>query len=124
MAGAGFGDSAPFPILWHISIRSDKEGQWIYGPSLTPMEEKAEVAGIFGGTTTVQVTALSRSKAAHEFLVLHHSGLDSAKRWDALFSEVLPAVRLPGALARRATALEMFEASHIAPSHRRMPHVL
>ena len=74
-------------IPWHISIRSDKEGQSIYGPSLAPMEEKAEVAGIFGGTTTVQVTALGRSKAAHEFLVLHYFGLDSAKRWDALLSE-------------------------------------
>ena len=74
------------------------------------MEEKADVAGIFGGTTTVQVTALGRSKAAHEFLVLHYFGLDSAKRWDALLSEVLPAVRLPGASARRATALEMFKA--------------
>ena len=118
------GRDLSFPIPWHISIRSDKEGQSIYGPSLAPMEEKAEVAGIFGGTTTVQVTALGRSKAAHEFLVLHYLGLDSAKRWDALLSEVLPAVRLPGASARRATALEMFKASHIAPSHRRMPHVL
>ena len=118
------GRDLSFPIPWHISIRSDKEGQSIYGPSLAPMEEKAEVAGIFEGTTTVQVTVLGRSKAAHEFLVLHYFGLDSAKRWDALFSEVLPAVRLPGASARRATALEMFKASHIAPSHRRMPHVL
>ena len=111
------GRDLSFPIPWHISIRSDKEGQSIYGPSLAPMEEKAEVAGIFGGTTTVQVTALGRSKAAHEFLVLHYFGLDSAKRWDALLSEVLPAVRPPGASARRATALEMFKASHIAPSH-------
>ena len=39
-------------------------------------------------------------------------------------SEVLPAVQLPGASARRATALEMFGASHITPSYRRMAHVL
>ena len=57
---------------------------------------KAEVAGIFGGTTTVQVTALGRSKAAYEFLVLHYFGLDSAKRWGALLSEVLPACSAPG----------------------------
>ena len=69
-------------------------------------------------------TALGRSKAAHEFLVLHYFGLDSAMHWDELTSEVLPAVQLPGASARRATALEMFGASHIPPSHRRMPHVL
>ena len=46
------------------------------------------------------------------------------KHWDALLFDVLPAFRFPGASARRATALEMFGASHIAPSHRRMPHVL
>eukprot|EP00434_Breviolum_minutum_P045225 symbB.v1.2.040494.t1/scaffold7279.1/size12137/1 len=56
------------------------------------MEEKADVPGIFGGT--------GRSKAANEFLVLHYFGLDSAKHWDALLSEVLPAVQLPGASAR------------------------
>ena len=88
------------------------------------MEETVDVPGIFGGTETVQVTALGRSKAAHEFLVLHYFGLDSAKHWDALLFDVLPAVRFPGASARRAIALEMFGASHIAPSHRRMPHVL
>ena len=73
-----------YPIPWDISIRSDKEGQSIYGPSLAPMEEKVDVPGIFGGTETVQVTALGRSKAANEFLVLHYFGLDSAKHWDAL----------------------------------------
>ena len=40
--------------------------------------------------------------------------------WDVLMSDVLPAVQLPGASARRATALEMlFGATHIPPSHRR-----
>ena len=112
-----------YPIPWDISIRFDKEGQSIYGPSLAPMEETVDVPGIFGGTETVQVTALGRSKAAHEFLVLHYFGLDSAKHWDALLFDVLPAVRFPGASGRRAIALEMFGASHIAPSHRRMPHV-
>ena len=86
-----------YPIPWDISIRSDKEGQSVYGPSLASMEEKVDsvdVPGIFGGTETVQVTALGRSKAAHEFLVLHYFGLDSAKHWDVLMSEVLPAVQL------------------------------
>eukprot|EP00434_Breviolum_minutum_P044207 symbB.v1.2.039461.t1/scaffold6579.1/size16916/1 len=85
-----------YPIPWDISIRSDKEGQSIYGPSLAPMEENVDVPAIFGGTETVQVTALGRSKAAHEFLVLHYFGLDSAKHWDALLFEVLPAVQFPG----------------------------
>ena len=118
------GSDLLYPIPWDISIRSDKEGQSIYGPSLAPVEETVEVPGIFGGTETVQVTALGRSKAAHEFLVLHYFGLDSAKHWDALLLDVLPTARFPGASARRAIALEMFGASHIAPSHRRMPHVL
>ena len=83
------------------------------------MEETVDVPGIFGGTETVQVAALGRSKTAHEFLVLHYFGLDSAKHWDALLFDVLPAVRFPGASARRA--LEMLGASYIAPSHRRMP---
>ena len=118
------GRDLTYPIPWDISIRSDKEGQSVYGPSLAPMEETAVVPGLFGSTQTVQVTALGRSKAAYEFLVLHYFGLDSAMHWDVLTSEVLPAVQLPGASARRATALEMFDASHIPPSHRRMPHVL
>eukprot|EP00434_Breviolum_minutum_P019609 symbB.v1.2.017296.t1/scaffold1343.1/size124258/5 len=118
------GRDLTYPVPWDISIRSDKEGQSVYGPSLALMEEKVDVPGLFGGTETVQITALGKSKAAHEFLVLHYFGLDSAKHWDALLSEVLPAVQLPGASARRATALEMFGASHITPSHRRMAHVL
>ena len=113
-----------YPFPWDISIRSDNEGQSIYGPSLALMEEKVDVPGLFGGTESVQLTALGRSKASNEFLVLHYFGLDSAKHWDALLTEVLPAVRLPGASARRASAVGMFEDSHIAPSHRRMAHVL
>eukprot|EP00434_Breviolum_minutum_P007480 symbB.v1.2.006600.t1/scaffold393.1/size213714/13 len=109
-----------YPIPWDISIRSDKEGQSIY----LPWRKLVDVPGIFGGTETAQATALGRSKAAHEFLVLHYFGLDSAKHWDALLFDVLPAVRFPGASAPRAIALEMFGASHIALSHRRMPHVL
>ena len=107
-----------------ISIRSDKEGQSIYGPSLAPMEETVDVSGIFGGMETVQVTALGRSKAAHEFLMLHYFGLDSVKHWDALLFDVLPAVQFSGTSVRRTTALEMFGASHIAPFHCRMSHVL
>ena len=118
------GRDLSFPIPWDISIRSDKEGQSVYGPSLAPMEETVSIPGPFAGSQTSQVSALGRSKAVHEFLVLHYFGVDSAMHWDVLSSEVLPAVQLPGASARRASALEMFGASHIAPSHRRMSHVL
>ena len=112
------------PIPWDISIRSDKEGQSVYGPSLAPLEETVFVSNNCGGTETLQISALGRSKAAHEFLVLHYYALDSAKHWDEVLLHVVPTVRLPGAKARRAAALEAFGASHIPPSHRRMPHVL
>ena len=52
---------------------------------------------------------------------LHYFGLDSAKHWDALLFDVLSAFRFPGASASRATALEMFGASHIAPSTAECP---
>ena len=112
------------PIPWDISIRSDKEGQSVYGPSLASLEETVYVNNNCGGTETLQVSALGRSRAAHEFLVLHYFALDSAKHWDEVLFHVVPTVKLPGAKARRATALEAFGASHIPPSHRRMPHVL
>ena len=89
------GRDLSYPIPWDISIRSDKEGQSVYGPSLAPMEETVSIPGPFGGSQTLQVTALGRSKAAHEFLVLHYFGVDSAMHWDVLTSEVLPAVQLP-----------------------------
>ena len=57
------------------------------------------IPGPFGGFQTLQVIALGRSKAAHEFLVLHYFGVGSAMHWDVLTSEVLPAVQLPGASA-------------------------
>ena len=113
-----------YPIPWDISIRMDKEGQSVYGPSLAPLEETVFVNSNFGGTETLQVSALGRSKAVHEFLVLHYFALDSAKHWDEVLTHVLPTVKLPGAEARRATALEAFGASHIPTSHRRMLHVL
>ena len=67
---------------------------------------------------------IGRSKAAYEFLLLHYFGVDSAAmHWDVLTSEILPAVQLPGASACQATAFAMFGASHITPSHSRMPRV-
>ena len=110
-----------YPFPWDISIRSDNEGQSIYGPSLALMEEKVDVPGLFGGTESVQLTALGRSKASNEFLVLHYFGLDSAKHWDALLTEVLPAVRLPGASARRASAVGMFGLAHRTVSSQNGP---
>ena len=101
------GRDLSYPIPWDISIRTDKEGQAVYGPSLAPLQETVVVPGLLGGTQTLQVSALGRSKAAHEFLVLHYFALDSAKHWEALVSNLLPAVRLPGASARRATTFSL-----------------
>ena len=50
-----------YPIPWDISIRSDKEGQSIYGPSLAPMEETVEVPGIF--------------EARRQYRLLHWAGV-------------------------------------------------
>ena len=75
------GRDLSYPIPWDISTRTDKEGQAVYGPSLAPLEETVVVPGLLGGTQTLQVSALGRSKAAHEFLVLHYFALDSAKHW-------------------------------------------
>ena len=49
------GRDLSYPIPWDISIRSDKEGQSVYGPSLAPMEETIEVPGPFGGTLFVSL---------------------------------------------------------------------
>ena len=39
------GRDLSYPIPWDISIRSDKEGQSVYGPSLAPMEETVSIPG-------------------------------------------------------------------------------
>ena len=64
----------------------------------------------------MQLTVLSRSKTSNEFLVLHYFDLDSAKLWDALLTEVLPAVRLPGESARW-----VFELAHRTVSSQNGP---
>ena len=107
------------PIPWDISILSDKAGQSVYGPSLAPIEETVSmVRGPFGGSQTLQVTALARSKAAHEFLVLHYFDVGSAMHWNILhvgshclrFSSRVPQ-------HARGSALEMFGAY----AHRAVP---
>ena len=106
------------PIPWHICVRTDRHGQSIYGPSLATVE------------TTVHhpqrrprhIAALGLTKAMHEFLTLHYFATDSAAGWEELLLKRLPEATLLKASARRLIALDMFEKSHIAPSHRRLPH--
>ena len=66
--------------------------------------------------------ALGLSKAAHKFLVLHYFATDSTVYWNSFLQEVLPSLQPPDALVRRAEVIAMLQKTHIAPSHRRMPH--
>ena len=77
-----------------------------------------------GGTTTKHVSALGLTKATNEFLVLHYFAIDSAEAWDGILRVLLPKVRFPDAVVRRAVALKVLDGCHIAPSHRRFPHPL
>ena len=41
-----------YPTPWDISIRSDKEGQSVYGPSLSPLEESVSISNSYGNIET------------------------------------------------------------------------
>ena len=56
-----------------MSIRTDPEGQNVYGPSLATVEDVVVEPCGSGGQSTKHVTALGLSKATHEFLTLHIS---------------------------------------------------
>ena len=101
-----------------ITVRTDKHKQNIYGPSMTTVESVTK-CHIFGKTAA---TALGISKAAHEFLVLHYFATDSIIYWNSFIHEVMPLLPLPVPAVRRAEVVEMLQRTHIAPSHRRMPH--
>ena len=47
-----------YPERWDISLRSDPEGQHVYGPSLANVEDIIVEANGTGGTTTKHVSAL------------------------------------------------------------------
>ena len=102
------------PIPWHICVRTDRHGQSIYGPSLATVHHPQR--------RPRHIVALALTKAMHEFLTLHYFATDSAAGWDELLLKRLPEATLLNASARRLIALDMFEKSHIAPSHRRRPH--
>ena len=103
---------------WDISIRTDPEGQNVYGPSLATVEHIVIEPCQSGGTSTKHVTSLGMSKATHEFLTLHYFALDSAEWWERILGELLPNAQFPAG----TFAYQMFMAAHIAPSHRRPPH--
>ena len=107
---------------WDISIRTDPEGQNVYGPALATVEDVVIEPCQSGGTSTKHVTSLGMSKATHEFLTLHYFALDSAEWWERILGQLLPNAHFPDAVVRRTFAYKMFMAAHIAPSHRRPPH--
>ena len=101
---------------YDICIRTDKHGQSIYGPSVTPLESSSR-----DGEHHVCLVALGGSKAMHEFLALHYMATDSAEEWDTFLDLCLPQCTWIRA-GRRALALHMFDKCHVAPSHRRLAH--
>ena len=64
-----------------MSLRSDPEGQHVYGPSLANVETITVESDGSGGTTTKHVSAPGLTKATNEFLVLHYFAIDSAEAW-------------------------------------------
>ena len=112
------GSDLSFQDKADITVRTDKHKQNIYGPSMTTVESVAK-CHIFGTTST---TALGISKAAHEFLVLHYFATDSIIYWNSFLHEVMPLLPLPVPALRRAEVVDILQRTHVAPSHRRMPH--
>ena len=72
------------PDDWDISVRTDTDGQNVYGPSLATVEDHVSVSDDSGGLKTKHVIALGLSKAIHEFLTLHYFALDSADWWEKI----------------------------------------
>ena len=99
---------------YDICIRTDKHGQSIYGPSVTPVEAPGR-----DGTHQVSLVALGGSKAMHEFLILHYMATNSAEEWDIFLDLCLPPGTWVRAGSRRALAMHMYDKCHVAPSHRR-----
>ena len=95
---------------YDICIRTDKHGQSIYGPSVTPLESPGR-----DGVHHVSLVALGGSKAMHEFLVLQYMATDSAEEWDTFLDLCLPQCSW-------ALAMHMYNKCHVAPSHRRLAH--
>ena len=101
---------------YDICIRTDKHGQSIYAPSVSPLESAAR-----DGEMHICLVALGGSKAMHEFLVLHHMATDSAEAWDNFLDLCLPHCTWVRAGSRRALALHMFDKYHIAPLIENLP---
>ena len=105
------------PDSYHICIRSDKHSQGVYGPSVAALEGTR-----FDYRSRKTIVALGKTKAMHEFLVLHYSAMDSAKGWDSFLSKCLPHGDWVRSDVRRATLMNMFDECHVPPSHRRPAH--
>ena len=82
---------------YDVCIRTDKHGQSIYGPSVTPLESSGK-----DGELHVSLVALGGSKAMREFLVLHYMATDSAEAWDT-FLDLCRGGRLPYTCLTSAT---------------------
>ena len=105
------------PDPYHLCIRSDKHSQGVYGPSVAALEAIRS-----DRRSKKTVVELGKTKAMHEFLVLHYFAVDSAQGWDSFLSQCLPHGEWVRGDARRATLMNMFDACHVPPSHRRPAH--
>ena len=93
------------------------KGSWCMDHRLLPLSPTA---------TTTKISNIlwlwGRTKAMHEFLVLHYLATDSAQGWESLLNQYLPRGRWLAAIYRRAFLMNMFDKCHIAPSYRRLAH--
>ena len=89
------------------------------------MEETVSIPGPFGGSQTLQVTALGRSKAVHEFLVLHYFGVDSAMHLGCTLVGSPACGSAPGVPQPAGPLLwKCLVPRTSRRPHRRMPHVM
>ena len=70
----------------------------------------------------IHLVGLGLTKSLQEFLVLQYFATDSASSWHSLLQEWFPHVRWTSPGRLRHQVEEIYDAVHIAPSHRRMPH--
>ncbi len=81
--GLGGGDLGG-PLPWDVCIRTGKNHDNVYGPSMATVEETRTV-----GKREMHLVALGMTKNCHGFLVLRYYACDSALLWDSF-----PIVRL------------------------------
>ena len=102
---------------WHVCVKTNKHNQRIYGPSMALVEESIRLTD----QSMLHLAGLGLTKSLQEFLVLQYYATDSASSWHSLLQEWFPHVRWTSPGRLRHQVKEIYDAVHIAPSHRRSP---